>query len=155
MISPTKRKLLAKALIFPDSRFLSTIRATSSVKQASTYKYDAPWLDFSSEEEVPVVKNFINGQFTTPSPSSSSKTIPLYDPSTNKLLSNVVTCLSSLESAVSSANDAYSSWSNTPVQIRQRFLLEYANFLHGKEVRKEIAYWITLEQVCVEDVVMC
>lgn len=81
--------------------------------------------------------------------------IECYDPSTNRVLSYIPESASNsstkntpsaLEQAVSAAKDAYPSWSSTPVQSRQRILLEYAHFLHKKEVREEIAYWITLEQ---------
>lgn len=53
---------------------------------------------------------------------------------------------SALDRAVEAAKRAYPGWSNTPVQTRQRLMLEYAHVLHKKEVREEIAYWITLEQ---------
>lgn len=81
--------------------------------------------------------------------------IECYDPSTNRVLSYIPESASNsstnntpsaLEQAVNAAKDAYPSWSSTPVQSRQRILLEYAHFLHKKEVREEIAYWITLEQ---------
>ena len=47
--------------------------------------------------------------------------------------------LNSPADLVKAAKDAYPKWSNTPVQTRQRLLLDYAHFLHGKEVREEIA----------------
>jgi len=31
------------------------------------------------------------------------------------------------------------------VQVRQRYMMEYTHTLHKKEVREEIAHWITLE----------
>ena len=84
-----------------------------------------------------------------------SDNIECSDPSTNKVLSYIPessskqddasTTPSSLEQAIAAAKGAYPSWSSTPVQTRQRILLEYAHFLHKKEVREEIAYWITLE----------
>mmetsp|Transcript_42268 Transcript_42268/g.88738 ORF Transcript_42268/g.88738 Transcript_42268/m.88738 type:complete len:603 (-) Transcript_42268:2309-4117(-) len=126
---------------------------------SSKFKYDAPWLHHptasnnNDDDETPMMKNFINGVFEPPT--STTTTIPIYDPSTNKLLSYVPESHygsssqeepSALERAVAAAKAAYPSWSNTPVQTRQRLLLEYAHFLHRKEVREEIAYWITLEQ---------
>lgn len=84
------------------------------------------------------------------------------DPSTNNVLSYIpesaskqddasaatatTTTTSALDQAITAAKEAYPSWSSTPVQSRQRLLLEYAHFLHKTEVREEIAYWITLEQ---------
>ena len=75
--------------------------------------------------------------------------IPLTDPGTNDVISYVPesnTKLNeeddrptALDRAVEAAKDAYPEWSNTPVQSRQRLMLEYAHFLHRKEVREEIA----------------
>jgi malonate-semialdehyde dehydrogenase (acetylating)/methylmalonate-semialdehyde dehydrogenase len=101
--------------------------------------------------------NFINGSFVNPEDAQMdfASNIECYDPSTNRVLSYIPESASNsstkntpsaLEQAVSAAKDAYPSWSSTPVQSRQRILLEYAHFLHKKEVREEIAYWITLEQ---------
>ncbi len=96
--------------------------------------------------------NFINGSFQshTDAAGLTSSYIECRDPSTNKVLSYVPESsikdgASTLEQAVAAAKEAYPSWSSTPVQTRQRLLLEYAHLLHKKEVREEIAYWITLE----------
>jgi len=101
--------------------------------------------------------NFINGSFRPPADTDGMRSsyIECRDPSTNEVLSYVPessikddsasTTPSELEKAVTAAKEAYPSWSSTPVQTRQRLLLEYAHFLHKKEVREEIAYWITLE----------
>ncbi|KAL7534896.1 hypothetical protein ACHAXR_008066 [Thalassiosira sp. AJA248-18] len=123
------------------------------------------------QQQLPTIKNFINGSFENPDEAammtSGNNTIPLIDPSTNIVLSTVPesnysttsstvvdndenkplsSSSSALHRAVEAAKLAYPSWSNTPVQMRQRLMLEYAQFLHKKEVREEIAYWITLEQ---------
>ncbi len=103
--------------------------------------------------------NFINGSFQHPDDAKMkfSCNVECRDPSTNKVLSYVpesaskqddaaATTPSALEQAIAAAKEAYPSWSSTPVQSRQRLLLEYAHLLHKKEVREEIAYWITLEQ---------
>jgi len=44
-----------------------------------------------------------------------------------------------VDDAVAAARDAYPGWSGTPVQARQRLLAEYANLLHAREIREEIA----------------
>ncbi|EJK50277.1 hypothetical protein THAOC_30774, partial [Thalassiosira oceanica] len=69
------------------------------------------------------------------------------DPSSGSLLSRVPESNDEdIGRAVSAAAAAFPSWSGTPVQARQRLMLEYAHVLHKKEIREEIAYWITLEQ---------
>lgn len=120
------------------------------------FKYDAPWLHYYTNHKHPDVMNFINGSFQHPNDANMkfSDNIECSDPSTNKVLSYIpessskqddASTPSSLEQAIAAAKGAYPSWSSTPVQTRQRLLLEYAHFLHKKEVREEIAYWITLE----------
>ena len=124
-------------------RLVST--ATPALLQSSSFKYDAPWIHYNNNEQRPTIKNFINGTFEEVTDATSQ--IPLYDPSTNQVLSYVPESTSSattneedaLQRAVKAAKDAYPKWSNTPVQSRQRLLLDYAHFLHGKEVREEIA----------------
>jgi len=139
-------------------RQLATTTTTTPLL-SSQFKYE-PWLDYSEGiDKPPTIKNFINGSFETATRDTgrgySVKDTPLYNPSTNEILSYVLESNyvylpkgeNALENAVSAAKAAYPSWSNTPVQTRQRLLLDYAHFLHKPEVREEIAYWITLEQV--------
>ena len=138
---------------------------TSTTPLLSQFKYDAPWLDYTannyiSKDEPPTVKNFINGKFEVGTVGDTGYStlmdltdIPIYNPSTNDILSYVLESNyvylpkgeNSLENAVVAAKAAYPSWSNTPVQTRQRLLLDYAHFLHKPEVGEEITYWITLE----------
>ncbi len=134
----------------------STPSIDSNDSPPHRFKYDAPWLHYSNNQNHPDVMNFINGSFQSPTDAAglTSSYIECRDPSTNKVLSYVPessikdgasTTASALEQAVTAAKEAYPSWSSTPVQTRQRLLLEYAHLLHKKEVREEIAYWITLE----------
>ena len=126
--------------------------ASTTPLLSQQFKYDAPWFDYSEDDnEPPTIKNFINGSFETATRDTgrgySIKDIPVDDPSTNKILSYVLESNyaylpkgeNALESAVAAAKAAYPSWSNTPVQTRQRLLLDYAHFLHKQEVREEIA----------------
>ena len=71
--------------------------------------------------------------------------IHLYDPSTNNHLANIPNDKSSATAAIQAASCSYPKWSGTPVQVRQRYMMEYTHALHKKEVREEIAHWITLE----------
>ena len=97
--------------------------------------------------------NFINGSFQHPNDANMkfsdniecSDKVLSYIPESSSKQDDASTNPSSLEQAIAAAKGAYPSWSSTPVQTRQRLLLEYAHFLHKKEVREEIAYWITLE----------
>lgn len=126
--------------------------ASTTPLLSQQFKYDAPWFDYSEDNnKPPTIKNFINGSFETATRDTgrgySVKDIPVDDPSTNKILSYVLESNyaylpkgeNALESAVAAAKAAYPSWSNTPVQTRQRLLLDYAHFLHKQEVREEIA----------------
>ena len=101
----------------------------------------APWL--TSDHAIPTIKNYINGQFVTSQQTTDA--IHLYDPSTNIHLANIPSSPSDIIHAVSSASQAFPGWSSTPIQIRQRFLMEYTHQLHKVEVREEIAHWITKE----------
>ena len=119
----------------------------SSLRRLSSFDRDAPWLVQDPDGKDPaLVQNFINGEFTLEGAVTGRGGIPLRDPSTNKLLSLVPANgqskgkqVSALDRAVAAARAAYPEWSGTPVQTRQRLLLEYAHFLHKKEVREEIA----------------
>mmetsp|Transcript_7243 Transcript_7243/g.11874 ORF Transcript_7243/g.11874 Transcript_7243/m.11874 type:complete len:561 (+) Transcript_7243:113-1795(+) len=134
---------------------LRSIRSNKITAAAlSAQPNNAPWLQYYPNHKHPDVMNFINGSFQPPAIGTCTDRIECRDPSTNEVLSYVpessikddtTTTPSALEQAVAAAKDAYPSWSSTPVQTRQRILLEYAHFLHKKEVREEIAYWITLE----------
>lgn len=141
------------------NKFTAAAFSTQSIDSNDSpprrFKYDAPWLH-NSNQNHPDIMNFINGSFQPPADAAglTSSYIECRDPSTNEVLSYVsessfqdgaATSPSALEQAVTAAKEAYPSWSSTPVQTRQRILLEYAHFLHKKEVREEIAYWITLE----------
>ena len=150
-------KLLRKALLTHTAnsatatRFLSSFVFTSPVLQSfhPTPQNDAPWLHYphGDNSDIPMIANFINGTFQSPRSSErdSPRTIPVVDPSTNNVLS-YISDSNHLHEAVEAAKNAYPSWSNTPVQQRQRLMAEYAHLLHQKHMREEIAYWITLEQ---------
>ena len=101
---------------------------------------ESPWLTSSSD--APVYSNLIGGQFVA---STSSKLIDVTDPATNNLIAQVPQAtLSELESAVSSAQTAFESWRNVPVQQRQRIMLKYQDLI--RKYTDDIANLITLEQ---------
>jgi malonate-semialdehyde dehydrogenase (acetylating)/methylmalonate-semialdehyde dehydrogenase len=132
-------------------RFLSTAAAVRSSNNRcsikSTIPRSAPWLVQQNENDdaVPRFANFINGSFVTPPPlknnsSNNTEDIPLYDPSTNDLLSTVPNSSHTVvQEAVYAAKTAYATWSTTPVQVRQRLLAEYAHLLQQVHIREEIA----------------
>ena len=114
--------------------------ALPTASSISSPTHTAPWL---SQDAIPTVKNYINGQFVTSV--ASSDMIHLYDPSTNNHLANIPNDKSSATAAIQAASCSYPKWRGTPVQVRQRYMMEYTHALHKKEVREEIAHWITLE----------
>ena len=132
-------------------RRLVSTAATPALLQS--FKYDAPWIHYNNNtnEQQPTIKNFINGTFEEVTETATHNKIPIYDPSTNNVLSYVAESTTTtntniseennnaLQRAVTAAKNAYPKWSNTPVQTRQRLLLDYAHLLHRKEVREEIA----------------
>jgi hypothetical protein len=130
-------------------RFLSTAAAVRSSNNRSSIKStiprSAPWLVQQNENDdaVPRFANFINGSFVSPPPlnnHNNTEDIPLYDPSTNDLLSTVPkSSHTAVQEAVSAAKTAYATWSTTPVQVRQRLLAEYAHLLQQVHIREEIA----------------
>lgn len=69
------------------------------------------------------VTNYIGGEFIE---SKASKWIPVHDPSTQTLLSNVPeTTEAEFEQAIEVAADAFKTWSRTSVLTRQKFALEF------------------------------
>ena len=143
-ISSCRRLVSAAAAVVRSSNNRSSIK--------STIPRSAPWLFQQKEhdENVPRFANFINGSFIPPPPltthnnssnnNNSTEDIPLYDPSTNDLLSTVPNSShTAVQEAVSAAKTAYATWSTTPVQVRQRLLAEYAHLLQQVHIREEIA----------------
>jgi hypothetical protein len=130
---------------------LSSSSTSTKVKKASPKAGDdVPWLHRDSDGDgcddviIPRFGNFVNGTFQSIPATNSSISfddIPVIDPSTNEVLSYVPTenAYNAVSDAVIAAKNAYPEWSNTPVQVRQRLLAEYANVLHRKEIREEIA----------------
>lgn len=101
----------------------------------------ADWLEKSSEQEVPVYKNYKDGTFVS---SSATKFFPVTNPATNQVIAQVPqTTNQELNDTVSSAKNAFQDWKTVPVQQRQRVMLEYQKLI--RDNTDELAYWITLE----------
>ncbi len=84
---------------------------------------------------------FINGEFVE---STSSETIPLTNPATQEVLSEVSFATSQeIDNAVAVAKEAFDTWKNVPVPRRARIMLKYQQLL--KEHQQEIAKIICLE----------
>ena len=133
-------------------------RGGSSIKSIPR---SAPWLVRRTEmnDEVPRFANFVNGSFVVApalhrttnnhhandddantTATTTDTLIPLYDPSTNDLLSHVPnSSRTDVHEAVYSAKAAYATWRTTPVQVRGRLLAEYAHLLRQDHAREEIA----------------
>ncbi|QKE73345.1 CoA-acylating methylmalonate-semialdehyde dehydrogenase [Arthrobacter citreus] len=96
----------------------------------------------STQTNIKVLKNFINGEWAKASP--NAKTIPVPNPATEEILAFVpLSTKSDLENAVIAAKNAFNSWSKTPVPKRARILFSYQQLLikHWDE----LANLITIE----------
>ena len=136
----------------PTQRGARTLSAAApSPPPGTAFRYEAPWLTSSAGggdpgctrgevDEKPTHRNFIGGRWEDPD-DGAALTIPLRDPTNSgSILSRVPeSSPSAVGRAVSSAKAAFPNWSGTPVQARQRLMLEYAHVLHKREVREEIA----------------
>jgi acyl-CoA reductase-like NAD-dependent aldehyde dehydrogenase len=137
-----------------------SIRAAARGGSIKSIPRSAPWLVRRTDDEVPRFANFVNGSFVVAPATLPHRTtnhhandddanttatttdtlIPLYDPSTNDLLSHVPnSSRTDVHEAVYSAKAAYATWRTTPVQVRGRLLAEYAHLLRQDHVREEIA----------------
>lgn len=84
---------------------------------------------------------FTNGQRVN----SSAKTfIPVYNPATQELLTNVPhQTPSELESAVAAAKAAFPEWRNTPITVRQRVMFKLQDLI--RQNMDDLAHSIVLE----------
>jgi malonate-semialdehyde dehydrogenase (acetylating)/methylmalonate-semialdehyde dehydrogenase len=77
--------------------------------------------------KYPLVRNFINGEFT---PSVSAATLPVISPVDGSLLSQVpLSEPADLEEAVASAKKAFRTWSRTPIKERVQVFYRYKTLL--------------------------
>lgn len=97
---------------------------------------------YSSNKEVSTTKLYINGKFIE---SKTNDWIDLYNPATNEVISKVPkSTKDEMEYAVSSAKEAYKSWSKTSIIRRQQIMFNLQNII--KSNMKNIAENIVLEQ---------
>jgi malonate-semialdehyde dehydrogenase (acetylating)/methylmalonate-semialdehyde dehydrogenase len=88
-----------------------------------------------------VIPNWINGQLEV---SLAAKTIPVYNPASQELLTEVPeTTSAELHRAVEGAHTAYLKWRNVPVQQRQRVFFNLQRLI--KENTEALSELITLE----------
>jgi malonate-semialdehyde dehydrogenase (acetylating)/methylmalonate-semialdehyde dehydrogenase len=96
----------------------------------------------SFSTNVPTVKNFINGVFEE---SKTNKWIDLYNPANNELLCRVPQSTpEELKRAEEGAAKAFKTWSQVPIQQRQRVMFQLQALI--RENTEEIAKSITTEQ---------
>jgi len=87
-------------------------------------------------------KNFINGNFVE---SETSEFIPLHNPATNELLTEVPqSTLAEMQAASDGAAQAFKTWKSSSVMARQGVMFNLARLL--RENQTEIAKMITKEQ---------
>jgi len=88
------------------------------------------------------MKNFINGEFKD---SKAKEWFDIYNPATQELVNRVPqTTSDEFNEAVDTAHNAFKTWSNTPVLVRQRFIFDYLARL--KDNHEELAKIIVKEQ---------
>jgi malonate-semialdehyde dehydrogenase (acetylating)/methylmalonate-semialdehyde dehydrogenase len=97
---------------------------------------------FSHHQHSEVTKNFINGEFI---PSKADLWFDIKNPATQELVNKVPqTTKEEFNYAVDNASEAFKSWREVPVLVRQRYMFEYVAKL--KQSHEELAKAITREQ---------
>lgn len=87
-------------------------------------------------------RNFINGEFRE---SKATQWFDIYNPATQELVNRVPqTTNEEFNEAVEAASNAFKTWRETPILVRQRFIFEYLCKL--KDNQEELAKLITMEQ---------
>jgi malonate-semialdehyde dehydrogenase (acetylating) / methylmalonate-semialdehyde dehydrogenase len=80
-----------------------------------------------TKKDTTVLKNFINGVWVS---SNGSQTLPVPNPATNELLTNVpVSTKEDVNLAVAAAKEAFHKWKRVPVPKRARILFKYQSLL--------------------------
>jgi malonate-semialdehyde dehydrogenase (acetylating)/methylmalonate-semialdehyde dehydrogenase len=91
---------------------------------------------------APATKLFINGKFVE---SKTNKFIDVHNPATQEVISRTpISTKEEMTAAVSSANDAFKTWSQETILTRQQIMFSYQNLI--KTNLKEIAKTLTKEQ---------
>ncbi|KAJ9584549.1 hypothetical protein L9F63_021107, partial [Diploptera punctata] len=108
-----------------------------------TAKETTRYIDQStSMSAVPNTKMFINGKFVE---SKTNDWIDLHNPATNELVTRVPKSTNAeMEEAVSSAKQAFDSWSKMSILSRQQVMFRYQDII--RKNMKELAKSITTEQ---------
>src|ERR1700730_11598676 len=90
---------------------------------------------------VQTLKNFIGGQWVD---STSGKTEAVPNPATEEIMAYVpLSNRADLDHAVQTAQEAFTTWSNTPVPKRARVLFKYQQLL--VDHWEELARLVTME----------
>ena len=90
----------------------------------------------NEEHEIPVVKNYINGQWCS---SFGKETVNVINPANKKLLAKCpLGTKKDIDNAVSAANEAYKSWRQTPVIDRVQILFKLKTLLekHSEDLAR-------------------
>ncbi len=91
--------------------------------------------------KYPLIKNFINGEFTGP---FNTNTIDVVSPIDGHLLSKVpLSSSSDLDLAIAAAKKAFPTWSKTPIKERVQVFFRYKTLLEK--------YLVELAQLCSEE----
>jgi malonate-semialdehyde dehydrogenase (acetylating)/methylmalonate-semialdehyde dehydrogenase len=91
--------------------------------------------------DTQVIKNFINGQWVE---SDSSQTVDVPDPATGEILCKVpLSTKADVDNAVKAADEAFKTWSKTPVPVRARVMFKFHSLMVEKQ--EELAQLVTKE----------
>jgi len=87
---------------------------------------------FAFSNKVPVLKNFINGEFVE---SRATKFYDITNPATNELISKVPeTPKEEFDHAVAAAKSAFKTWKDVPLLSRQRYMFDFLRLLRERQV---------------------
>jgi malonate-semialdehyde dehydrogenase (acetylating)/methylmalonate-semialdehyde dehydrogenase len=87
---------------------------------------------------APKLKNYINGEFVE---SKATTHFEITNPATNQLLSLVPESTNEeFDYAVSSAKNAFKTWRNIPINVRQKYMADYIRLLKDNQVIKNFEF---------------
>ncbi|MEC1049021.1 aldehyde dehydrogenase family protein, partial [Bacillus safensis] len=94
-----------------------------------------------TKTDVQMLKNYIGGQWIE---AETSQTEEVYNPATGEIIAEVpLSTKKDVEHAVQAAQEAFATWSKTPVPRRARILFKYQQLLVDKW--DELAELVTIE----------
>ncbi|XP_054712923.1 probable methylmalonate-semialdehyde dehydrogenase [acylating], mitochondrial [Uloborus diversus] len=120
---------------------MNCVKHIHFLRRFQLLKASGTWRQYASSS-VPTTKLFIDGNFIE---SKTTEWIDLHNPATNEVITKVPKSTpSEMEMAVSSAKEAFKSWSQTSILSRQQSMFKLQHLI--KENMERLKESITLEQ---------